>query len=283
MESGLSLSIFNYSEPGEFLKDAWNKKRAFNKNFTVRAWASQLGISGHANFHQMINGKRPIPKKYALDIAKSLSLSPKEAMYFETLIDFKKARTLKLKAHYSDRLKELAPGPKLNLHEIESFRYLKNPLNGAIIELTSLKDFKCDPLWIKERLTLPATINEIKKSLELMLSLNLIKEDDGKLKPTHKHLYTKQDVSNEALREYHKNIMKHATQEIENQDVTEREFNASAFGIKKEDMPKAKERIREFMQNFIKEFESDHGQAEEIYQLGIQFFGLSKNNKEKLQ
>ena len=49
------------------------------------------------------------------------------------------------------------------------------------------------------------------------------------------------------------------------------------------DIPKAKERIREFLNDYITEFEAADGQADEIYQLGIQYFGLTDTNKEKLQ
>jgi uncharacterized protein (TIGR02147 family) len=279
----MSLSIFKYDNPALFLRDSWNRKRAYNKNFTLRAWAQLLGISSHGTFYQMVQGKRPLPKKYVKPLSDSLKLSSKESLFLETLIDFSKAKTMEHKSYYKDRLEDLAPGKKLSFYEIETFHYLKNPLNGAIIELTNLKDFKFNIFWIKERLTINASMNEIQKSVDLLLELDLLsKNDKGELVRSNNHLYTKQDIKNEALQEYHKNVMSLGSDQISKQDVDQREFNATAMGIKRDDIPQIKEDIRSFLNDFIKKYETPEGQAEEIYQLGIQFFGLT-NIKRKIQ
>lgn len=279
----MNVSIFDYDSPSLFLKDAWNKKRVFNKNFTLRAWAQQLGISSHGTFYQMVQGKRPLPKKYVRALSVSLNLKPKESLYLETLIDYSKAQTMEHKSYYKDRLQELAPGEKLSFYEIEAFHFLKNPINGAIIELTCLSDFVFDEAWIQDRLTLKTSLNEIKKSMKLLIDLGLLKiEKDGSVKRSNAHVYTKQDIKNEALQEYHKNVLAIGSDQIQKQAVEMREFNASAMGIKTKDIPAIKEDIREFLNDFIDKYEAVPGQADEVYQLGIQFFGLT-NKTEKLQ
>ena len=279
----MSLTIFNYKEPSLFLRDAWNKKRGLNKNFTVRAWAKQLGFSSYGSFYQVLQGKRPLPKKYVLAISNSLNLAPKESLYLETLIDFNRAKSMDSKMYYQERLQELSPGEKLSFYEVEAFHCLKNPLNGAIVELTNLQDFVFDAFWIKERLTIKVTINEIQKSMDMLFELGLLKIDESnKVRPVHKLVHTKQDVQNEALQEYHRNVLHLAADQISQQDVQDREYNATAMGIKKSDLPKIKEEMRDFLKNIISKYESSPDEASEIYQMGIQFFALT-NKKEKLQ
>lgn len=276
----MSISIFNYEDPALFLRDSWEKKRSVNKKFTVRSWATQLGISSHGTFYQMVQGKRPLPKKYVQVISTSLSLGAKESLYLETLIDFNGAKSVEHKEYYGKRLQEIAPGKRMSMYEIESFHFLKNPLNGAIIELTSLKDFVFDPAWIQNRLTISATIPEIQRSLKLMLELGLLKQNEaGKLVRTNAHIYTKQDLKNEALQEYHKNVLQLGADQISKQDVSKREYNASAFGIRNKDLPKIKEEIRTFLNDLISKYEPTDQSADEIYQLGIQFFGLTQKEK----
>ncbi len=283
MNTTSTFSIFNYQDPSLFLRDAWNLKKQNNKHFTVRAWSKQLGISGHGSFYQIIRGQRALPKRYVQMISKSLDLNPKESLYLETLVDYHKAKSLSLKSYYQARLKELSPQPALSFHEIETFNYLKNPLNGAIIELTNLKDFKFESLWIKERLQIEASLIEIQRSIDLLLELGLLKQDEkGKIKRYHAHLSTKQDMKNEAVQEYHRNVLGMAQEQIAKQDIKEREYNATAMGIRRKDLPKIKESIRQYVSSFVGEFETPEGEAEEIYQLAVQFFGLT-NKKEKLQ
>lgn len=279
----IEISVFKYDNPSLFLRDVWSKKRAFNKNFTLGAWAKQLGISSCGTFHQIVNGNRPIPKKYVAAISESLSLDAKESLYLETLVDYKKSKSIKMKEHYAQRLKSLAPGKKLSVFEIESFHFLKNPLNGAIVEMTALEGFRADAIWIKERLRINVSIAEIKEALERLLDLNLLHVDgNGNLKRTHKIFYSKQDIQNQALREYHKNIMKLASEEIEKQDVKEREFGACVFGIKKTSLPAIKDDIRDFIKELMAKYETAEEEAEEIYQFATQFFGMT-NKQEKLQ
>jgi uncharacterized protein (TIGR02147 family) len=273
----MNFSIFDFESPSLFLQSAWNKKRVFNKQFTLRAWAKQLGISSHGTFYQMVKGDRPLPKKYVRPITKSLNLGHKESLYLETLIDLSKANTNEHQVYYKERLQEIAPGNKLSFYEIATFEFLKNPINGAIIELTNLKDCEFDPLWIKNRLSIKERLSEVKKAIDLLLDLKLLTKDKfGDLKRSNEHIYTKQDIKNEALQEYHKNVLKLGADQITKQDVLKREYNATAMGIKSKDLPKIKEDIRDFLNDFIDKYEADSGQADEIYQLGIQLFGLTK-------
>jgi len=275
----MNLSIYSYESPSVFIKDAWESKRKVNKNFSLRSWAEKLGISSHGTFYQIIKGKRPLPKRYVQPISKSLNLSAKESLYLETLIDFSKAKTIEHKEYYSKRLKEIMPSTKrLSFYEIESYNVLKDPINGALIELTTLQNFKFDLKWIKKRLCFDITENELRSKLSRLLDLGLLQYSEKELKKTQEHIYTKQDVKNEALQEYHRNILKMGIDQISKQDVNKREYNATAFGIKHKDISSLKEDIRNFIKETITKYESEDGASEEIYQLGIQFFGLT--NKE---
>ena len=91
------VNIFEFNSSSLFLRSVWERKRVFNKSFTLRAWAKQLGISSYGTLHQIIKGMRPFPKKYAMALGESLGLDAKEILYFETLIDYEKAKSLKEK------------------------------------------------------------------------------------------------------------------------------------------------------------------------------------------
>lgn len=271
------VNIFEFDSSSLFLRSVWERKRVFNKSFTLRAWAKQLGISSYGTLHQIIKGMRPFPKKYAMALGESLGLDAKEILYFETLIDYEKAKSLKEKEHFLKRLKELAPGEKVTTHEVDTFQYLKNPLNGAIIEMSSLHGFKADPNWIKEHLVIRTTVNEIKEALRLLCDLGFLKFDEyGDLKRQYVKIRSRNDVKSEALREYHKSVLAHAADALETQDVMEREFNSVAFGIKKSSLPKIKQNIRNLIEEIIQEHEASDGEAEEIYQFSNQFFKLTK-------
>ena len=63
--------------------------------------------------------------------------------------------------------------------------------------------------------------------------------------------------------------------------VADRELNGYSLATSKANLPKAKALIREFASRFIELIETSGDEAEEIYQLNVQFFKLSKLKKEK--
>lgn len=270
-------NIYNYHSSTEFLRDTWNEKRKTNPSFSIRAWAKMMGMKAHGPLHQMVLGNRSIPKKYVIPLAKSLKLESKEIIYFETLIDLERAKSPELKQLYAERLQDLVPKKKISFLEVENFRYLKDPLHMLILEMTMLKDFKSDAKWIKERINLNCTVSEVEDALDRLVTLGLMSEDQqGNFSKTNKNLYSKQDVKDLGLQEYHKNLMKLAGTALEKQEVSEREFNAYSISIEKNKIPRAKELIRKFMNDFAIEIEAKPNEAEETYQLNIQFFGMTK-------
>lgn len=276
----MKASIYDYQKASNFLRHKWDHKRTFNKSFTIRAWAKSLGMNAHSNFHQMIHGKRKLSKKYAIKIAKSLKLTSKESIYFESLIDYEWAKNKEQKEYFYERLKKLAPKRKIQFLELEAFSLLQNPLCGAIIEMTTLPDFQFSIPWIQKKLRPKISQLEVKNIIQKMINHHLLeKTQNGGLKRANDHIFSEQDIKNEALKEYHKNVLSLAADQIEKQDVLDREYVATAMAISSNDLPEIKEKIRSFLNELISEFESPAAEGDEIYQFSTQFFSLTKKDK----
>lgn len=271
------LEIYQYNQASQFLRDAWTEKKKRNKAFSLRAWSRQLGFANNAPLSLMLAGKRHIPKKYVPTFISSLELSPDEGLFLETLVEMEKAKSIQQKCFYEERLKALSPRPPLGFFEIESFKFLGNPLHTAILEMSDLKGFVSDPVELQKRLRIETTLTEVKSAFERLVKLGLlVKDSRGCWIKTQKHLTNRADIADQGSQEYHRNVSKMAAEQVGLQSVAEREFNGYAINVKKSDLPKAKKLIREFIQNFAKKIESSPQTGEETYQLNVQFFGLTK-------
>ncbi|MEQ1664899.1 MAG: DUF4423 domain-containing protein, partial [Bdellovibrionales bacterium] len=62
-------------------------------------------------------------------------------------------------------------------------------------------------------------------------------------------------------------------------DVLDRDITGITISMKKENLPKVKELIRQFRLNISKNFES-LGDGDEVYQMNIQFIPLTKNKEQ---
>lgn len=268
------LTIYDYLDPASFLSDAFEIKRKRNANFSLRSWALRLGMKSHGPLHAMLAGQRNIPKKYIPLLVKSLDLEKKEAKFFELLVDLQRAKSLEEKEIYLERLKQLSPKALREVNDIDAYKYITEPLHIIIAEMTTLPKFQNTLGWIKSHLRPNVNLKELESIIERLLSLGILKLENNKLIKQVQHIYTAKEIMSKAVQEYHKKMSLLAIEEIANQDIENREYNAISFNIKKKDLPKIKETIREFSDQIVQEFESES--ADETYHLNVQLFSLTK-------
>jgi uncharacterized protein (TIGR02147 family) len=274
------LPVFEYSNAAAFLRDTWEEKKRRNPAFTLRAWAKHLGMESHGPLHLILSGQRALPKKHVPLFIENLGLTPREGLYFETLVDLHRARSHEQKEFYLNRLTELSNRGEVRMFEVESFKYLANPIHTLILEMTALRGFRFDPKWIQKRLKIVATEKDVESAIERLIALGLLSEGkDGVLAKTNHHLSTRPDISDRGIREYHRNISQVAQAALDQQSLAEREFGSYSFNLKRSALPLAKGAIREFFKDFFARFEAAAGEGEETYQINVQLFGMTEDKK----
>lgn len=271
------LDIYKYTEFHKYLTDAWRDKRARNRSFSMTAWAHQMGLENSSPLSLAFKGKRALPKKYLPQVIKTLDLNAHEAQYLEALLDLSRAREPGQKLFYLNRLRLLSPSTEFSAHIVEEYKYLSDPLHGAMIEMTDLKQFKSDAEWIQQRLFFTVSVIEIKEALERLQQLNLLRRDEkGALKKCHRHLSTPPDVADLGTKTYHKTVSEMAAHAVVHQDLAQREFDSYSFNLKKDQLVKAKKAMRQFISDFLTKFEAQPGEGDETYQVNMQLFKFTK-------
>lgn len=270
------INIYDYVEPSQFLKDHLKNKKKLNSAFSLRSWAKLLGMKSHGPLHAILNQQRGIPKKLVPPLIQSLKLNKKDAKYFEALVDFQRSKTIEEKDFYRERLEKLSPTPLRELNDLEAYKYITDPVQIVLAEMTQLKNFQNNPAWIKKHFRLSLNLRDIEIIIERLLKLGVVEEHGDKLLKRVEHIYTKFDVLSDTIQNYHKICSQMAIDEISKQDLLEREFNAIAFNIKKKDLPKMKEAMRDFINQLVEEYEAPSHKGDETYQLNLQFFSLTK-------
>jgi uncharacterized protein (TIGR02147 family) len=271
------LDIYKYTEFHKFLTDAWREKRSRNPSFSMTAWAQQLGLENSSPLSLAFKGKRALPKKYLPQIIRTLDLDAEQSHYLEALLDLSRAKTAEQKLLYLERLKTLAPGSDINGEIVEEYKYMSEPIHGAIIEMTDLRSFNRDPAWIQQRLSFNVSISEINEAIDRLLQLNLLKETENhRLQKLHRHFTTPPDVADLGTKHYHKTVSEMAAEAVFAQDITRREFNSYSFNLKKDKIAHAKKKMRKFINDFLNEFEAPVGEGDETYQLNLQLFQITK-------
>lgn len=273
-----SVSVYQYDHAGKFLKAAWSAKKQKNPSFSLRSWAKQMGLKEHTPLHLMLNQKRSVSKKLLPVLIKNLKLTQKEGLFLETLIELNRSKSPTQKELYLNRLRELSPKHRINVQELENFKYLSEPLHMLIREMVDLPQFKPDPDWISSRIREQVTTAQISESIGRLMQMKLLAiSKNGKLQKQDSHVSSTKDIADQAIKTFHKKSLDHAKSALTEQSVHQREFNSYLLNIEKKNIPSAKKMIREFVLKFIARFEANSGTEIETYQFSSQLFELTKD------
>lgn len=276
MDVQISRTVFQYSDPRAYLSDAFSEIRARRPQFSLRAWAKQMGFKNHSLLHFLMTGKRPIRSRHMKYLVRGLRLTPDEQRYLETLVLLQSAQSPSEKLIYENLMREVRPEAASATVDVDAFATISAWYPMAILEMTQLRDFQEDPVWISKRLGHRITTGEIREALERLQRLGLLTRDaSGRLQKTHVRLTTPKTHGSEAIRRHHKEILSLATESIEAQSPQERVLNSCAMTVNSERLPEALELITKFRKDLAALMESASG--DQTYELSVQFFRLTES------
>lgn len=271
------ISPLEYQDYQTFLKDLFASKVA-HRNLSLRSFARIAGIS-HSYLSRVMNSQKTLSIGAASKISQILDMSPEEEAHLMRLV----ARDqLHESSRSGQQLRARILKVQRNTKSVisqDSFKAVAEWHHFAILALLNTKDFKGTGKWIGERLGIPHEI--AKESFHRLIKLGFIVKENGKYVVMNDgDIQTPHDIPSQAVRENHRQQNYLAGLALSSQATEEIEFQNASIPILKADIPKAKKRLRLFMDQFIRDIEKNPG--EEVYQINLQFFSLTKNAKRDL-
>jgi len=162
---------------------------------------------------------------------------------------------------------------------LDKFRLIADWYHIAILKMINLPDFRNSPNWISRRFDSKIPPTTIKAAIRRLIRLGIIEEDaQGNIKRKNENIdSTTNDLPSQAIRKFHSQMIEKAGEALREQSVGEREISSNTFAISAADLPKAKRMIRKFQDEL--QAVLSRGNSNEVYQLNIQFFALTKGEK----
>jgi uncharacterized protein (TIGR02147 family) len=270
-----SITVYQYQSARDYLKDMIADQKRVDPEFSIRRFCRQSALGSHALLIMLLNGKRKMTLKQVPAFAQAFKMSSLERMYFQTLIQLDNARSEEEQDLCKLWLNDLNPKPEMKMVEVEQFHVISNWIHMAILTLAKIEGAKITAENVYTLVNEKVSLSECRQAIERLLDLRLLEEKDGSLKPTHSWIRTKDDVSNRGAREYHKQVLKLATDAIEEQGPDIREFQSFALTLPHGKISLAKDLIRKFRNQLVLALESEPGH--EVYQCNLQFFRLTES------
>lgn len=272
-----AASIFTYTCPHEYLRDIWMWKKQNNPRFSLRAWARDLGLSSNSTLSLLLKKQRAFTKKQAIRIIKNLKLGEFEADYFEALVDSSLDPTGEGQKFYQEKMNRLRKLGRIRGKALDTFNYFSSPIVLLIFEMIGLKDFKADVEWIRNRMDINISPEEIISSIQLLKKLELIsKNENGRLEKKEASVhFVFEDPIDEASFRFHKKMLTLIKDKFGHDSTRKSSASSYLFNIEKNKVAEAIMAIKDFNNDFIRRFEAPAHQGEETYQIGMYFVPMT--------
>lgn len=274
--------LFAYLDYRKYLKDWYEHRKSVFKGFSYRYFSQKVGSPSPSWLLYIIQGKRNLSSKAIEQFLKGLTLLPKEAAYFRTLVQFNQADITATKdQHYAELLK-YSSHSSFKMVEREQYEFYSHWYNHAIRELISVPGFKEDSRWIAKTLQPNITPAQARKALTLLKKLSMVRyNNDGLLKLNDQIITTGNEVRSNAIRAFHRQMIDLAGQSIDTIKPENREISSITASCSATCFTKLKARITEMQDELLHMIENDKDQSDTVVQLNFQLFPLSTQDKTK--
>lgn len=268
--------LIEHSDYRHYLKSELASRINVNPSYSLRAFASQLGISP-SMLSLVLAGKKTLSRKLRQLIATKLKLNPKETEYFDLLVELDSTESPEQKGYLQDRLNSMAGTSKTNL-EAEVFRAISDWHHYAILMLSEIENFQMTPLNISKRLGIDLFSSET--ALHRLIQLNLLKKVNG-TKEIYRRVKGNLNFdsleANHALQKYHLQILAKAQESVTTQKYPERYLASEVVAISSDHLEEARSLSEEFLSKIIRLAAKSKGKNR-VYNIGVQMFSLDKQS-----
>ncbi len=255
----------------QFLSEELARRTKVNPRYSQRAFARQMGLSP-GELSEILRGKRGLGLKSALRVSQALGLSPSETRHLITLSQLEKSGRYGAPVPM-DEVADLPTRQKLT---VEMFHVVSDWICFAILSLADTRGFSLDGSWIAKRLAVSQA--EAQVALDRLERVGLVERTEGVLRVTPDYVISPSGIPSEAVRNYHRQILKKAAEALDLQSMAERDFTGTGFAIDLARLPDLKKDITRFQEEIVTRYSSRTG--DEVYQLEVALFRLSQKQGE---
>lgn len=267
------INIFQYKDYRKLLNDIYAHQKDTRRNFTYGKWAEEIGLSSVSGLTMILKGQRHAGKSILEKLITNLELDKKEEEYLRQLVKIQKQAK-----DDQDLVVFLMDNGAVNKdNDLEDenrpveFRWEM----GLLREATKWSDLKEDNVWLNSISRFPSSKKKFIDILEEMKDYKILAYKNNALKMNDD--YEPRKVDNRYFKHLHNDFIAFSKDSYEI-DFNRRSLEYRMIMVKKEDVPKAKERLIELLDTFTSEFDVQNSTSKDsdIYLTALQFFPFTK-------
>lgn len=265
--------IFAYLEYRDYLKDAYEERRALQPFFSYRFIGNKVGMDS-SYLTRLFQKKLHIGDDLVERMASVFGLEEAGLEYFQTLVAFNKARTEAKARVFHEQLMRLR-GVGYSVVRDDQQEYFGNWIHVALRSLLDCHSFDGDYEALGAALSPSVSGEEAKHSVFLLERLGMIRRVERGYEVLDNHLHSGENWVSEAIKSFQKSTMELAARSLDEVPAPQRDISTMTMNIDAATLEDLRIMVREFQENVAKLVESA-SHSDRVYHLNIQLFPLSR-------
>ena len=239
--------------------------------YSLRAFARDLDISP-ATLSLILQKKAGLSQKKAALISQKLQLPPGENDFFQDLVQSNCAKNKTERRIASAKLFRYET--RYNSVEADLFHVIKDWYHLAIMELTQIKGFTPDPVWISKKLKI--TEDEAQFGLERLLRLEILEMHKGKLRPTSDYLIVLSKAPSAAAKHFQTQVLQKTMRSFDDVERSSRDIASVMIRMRSDEMDYVVKTLKETRRDIAAHVQKgdDH---DSVFCLTTSFFRLDSD------
>lgn len=268
------IDIFSYTNYRTFLFDFCEEEKKTKSFFSYRYVGLKAGLKSPSFLSWVIKGNRNITVSLALRIARVLKLKKREADYFLLLVNHNQATDTDDRQHYLDKLIGYR-GVSARILNRDAEQFYTQWYYSAIRELVAVTRITSESDVVD--VLIPAIKkSEATEALLLLTRLGMIRKlESGKYERVESTLIAGTSIDAAVIHGYQNATMELGKGALHRFPKEDRDISTVTFSCDQKSYLRISERVAQ-MRLEIAEMAAQSKNAEQIFQLNVQMFPLSK-------
>lgn len=272
-------NVFNFTDFREYLRNYFNEKKTINPHSSFQQFAGKIGIGSREFFNNIIYRKKPLSKSHCFQLSQALGHSENEALYFKNIVAYAQTENAEDRARYLEQALQIQSDTHTKIHLLrqDQYEFYSKWYHSAIHTHIDMFSFNGNYEDLVKNLSPIVTVAQAKKSIQLLVRLGLIQQDDSDVYTvTGKSIRASDEVSKTALNRFYAECTDLARNAIIEENPETHNIISLTMGISKKGYKYICEETHLFKNRIIELVNNDNN-SDRIYQYQLFFLPLSSS------
>jgi len=276
-----SKAIYSYEDYRCFLRDYFTHQKNADRGFTHRSFAKTAGFSSSSFCMHVMDGKKNLSEESIQKLKTALGLEGTAARYFEALVLYNQAKTLREREFQFSELNKIRKNTLYYKVNKRQFVLYSEWYFSVIRELAVYSDWNGDFQLLGSMVVPPLSAEKARKAVATLLDAGLLLyNDDGTLRQ-NSPIVSAERAPAVVVNRLKKDFMLKAIEAEEKFRKPAKYSSSATLSMSMSNFEKAKKMIDELRQQLLTMAINDV-EVEQVFQVNFQMFPLSgqlKKNK----